>query len=55
LLFASAVNDRVLIGDNLRKSAVKYLLFIFVDGPEMWNVPFLSVVMVHRAKSQFKA
>ena len=23
-----AVNDRVLIGDNLRKSAVKYLLFV---------------------------
>ena len=27
LLFVSAVNGRVLIGDNLRKSAVKYLLF----------------------------
>ncbi len=43
LALTSAVNGRVLICDNLRKSAVKVLLFGVVDSPEKENVPFLSV------------
>ena len=46
----------LLVCGNLRKSAVKCILFVVVDGLEKENVPlYIGLSVVHCAKSQVKA